>query len=225
MKEWKCQECNREFQQKNHLESHLCGNHKEYKCLECAQVFYRNSHLKRHEKKHSKKYKCPHCCLEFELQSLMIKHKNTHQFECNQCLKKFNNPTVLKKHIRNHAKVECQYCFKPLTKKALKVHIDTVHLNIHSFHCECGKSFKHKHLLQRHITRGCSNDHPTCPSTPVVESDHHLPIEISPSTEALDIECITGTLTQKRLKCNEKGCWHSFNNQYLLQSHQQAFHY
>jgi uncharacterized Zn-finger protein len=79
---------------------------------------------------------------------------------CDECLKVFRNPQLLKIHKRNaHLKVRphCDLCLKSFTtKRALNDHTENVHERKKPWYCKiCGQTFRARvfltdHYLEKH---------------------------------------------------------------------------
>ena len=82
---------------KKHLEKHqmIHKNQKQFKCNECKKQFRQLSHLKIHQLIHSKepKYKSNECNKRFKqlihLKSHLLVHSNVRKYKCNECNKHF----------------------------------------------------------------------------------------------------------------------------------------
>ena len=78
---------------------------------------------------------------------------------CEICCKTFENRTYLQRHIRTaHSQSDlfypCQHCYKQFKSNALRSnHIKIVHL-INNAACDvCGKVYKNKNLLGKHVRK------------------------------------------------------------------------
>ena len=72
-------------------------------------------------------------------------------FDCQICKKSFENQWLCEVHVESvHGKENCRICFKPLSKKSLKEHIQSVHSDI-KFKCDiCQKEFSLERNLKKH---------------------------------------------------------------------------
>ncbi|XP_043677255.1 zinc finger protein 347-like isoform X1 [Vespula pensylvanica] len=113
------------------------GNNSDIMCGKCEKTFQTKESCELHEK---------------------IIHENEKPFICNICNKSFAYQTNLKGHMLTHEGNKsdkgypCDICGKVLNHPSSVVyHKEAEHNNGRRFVCnKCGKSFKHKQLLQRH---------------------------------------------------------------------------
>jgi uncharacterized Zn-finger protein len=213
---------------------------KQHKCTECEKTFYSASNLNRHKTTHlPKEYLCPQCPQVFTKWSLLQKHrKQIHKFECKICRMVLNSQDNLKRHLRIHDQnrplYECEIClriFKSANSK--RVHVMTVHLGERPYECSCGKTFGHKHLLQRHKT----NVHKDVDKA--VVNDHGLQLENNASevkneilqdTESNDFTKMLTGYDYKRqsisrpIGCYFGGCPLKFTRIYDLERHIESAH-
>lgn len=120
-------------------------------------------------KKNLKIYSCEICQQNLSSPAHLQKHINTkHQppkdFICDFEGKHFNTKDKLRLHVFQHRlyyKVSCTVCFKEYkTNQSMRKHLRT-HFEHHQ--CDaCGHTFKHKRLLQNHIS-AIHQEYPTIP--------------------------------------------------------------
>lgn len=135
-----CLACNKQFEEKEALLSHLkvhqkiqSSSPKSLACGDCGKIFGRMYHLKRHIVTHQKDadgecYTCPDCRKRFAFPEDLNKHLQVHVKEnngtCPKCNRTFSGAEELEAHMRLHLK---------------------------SFPCDtCGKKFKVEYALKKH---------------------------------------------------------------------------
>ena len=140
-KQFKCNECNKKFNQSSGLKKHnslIHSNERKYKCNECNKRFNRKYYLKSHRLIHSneRQFVCDwsQCGQRFKTNSNLNRHKRIvhlkeRPFECNECQKKFFYKTDLEIHKRIHSGENPLICE----------------------HKNCGKRFNQKSNLDRHV--------------------------------------------------------------------------
>ncbi|KAG7307734.1 hypothetical protein JYU34_006305 [Plutella xylostella] len=143
-------------------------------CRICNKRFSRRGALRRHERAHggARPFACAQCGRTFTQKEVMKRHELIHRdkrpFACTQCPKSFTQRGALTSHARAHGAAmtlhACPHCRKVfLHASGLSRHVKT-----HSgcvFHCgECGRGFKDKSSLKRHIR---NNTHKTTLAPPV----------------------------------------------------------
>ena len=170
-KEFRCDQCNKEFFMKHHLTEHLKthSGEKPFQCDQCDKAFTLKHNLTSHLKIHSRKrpFKCDLCDKAFTKKGNLIYHLRTHNgekpFQCDQCDKAFSRKEHLRYHLRTHSgekPFDCDQCDKAFSQKS---HLRR-HLRIHSgekpFQCDqCEKTFSLKEHLTDHF-RTHSGDKP-----------------------------------------------------------------
>ncbi|SMN22864.1 similar to Saccharomyces cerevisiae YPR186C PZF1 Transcription factor IIIA (TFIIIA) [Maudiozyma saulgeensis] len=158
LKPFDCNQCDKSFARKNHLErhllSHLDNNEKPFHCSICNKGVITSQQLKRHEITHTKSFECPYkgCSEAFykhpQLRShIMAIHLQT--LTCKQCNKTFQRPYRLEHHIKKHHNPEiatpyhcsflgCLQSFKTWTQ--LTLHTKNDHPKLRCNIC-------HKHVV------------------------------------------------------------------------------
>jgi len=156
--------------EENSEESHnVYGEHLE--CNECDEVlenklalldhqkFAHNKQLQENENKGENPLKCNECDAKFiEKYSLKVHvkslHSNIKTYECDDCVYIAQTRVKLMKHIKRTHKFLCHECDANFTKKcSLKVHVESIHLNI-IYECDqCNYTTKTKTLLREHTQK------------------------------------------------------------------------
>ena len=105
----------------------------------------------------AKSLQCSQCLKFLTSQAHFINHLATHNpkdFICDICGRHFNSKDKLRLHMFNHRiyyKIQCAVCDKEYkTNQSMRKHLRT-HFEQHQCD-ECGQVFKHKRLLQNHIS-------------------------------------------------------------------------
>lgn len=146
-KNYKCNECGKEFKYANSLKDHLDihQNTPRYKCSYCSRLFFNSTNYKNH----------------------LLRHTNPDKFKCDVCEERFVNAKSLSQHMqRKHdddkpkEELHCPYedCDKFYFIEAnLKSHIRRVHNsprpNIPQNCSECKFTANSTKNLQRHMWR------------------------------------------------------------------------
>lgn len=137
--------------------SHCNPSISNYKCEECNKVFRNKQSLNTHCKGHIKKA-CPICGVEITVYNLS-KHITNHKAApaiCHLCGITSKNPESLRGHMYyTHSKkrLTCEECGREFKKLyAYKMHIKKEHIGERTFTCDtCGKRFFTNYELNSHI--------------------------------------------------------------------------
>ena len=151
-KKFKCDICNKRFNQKAHLRSHLSRRHLEKNC---------RTLVKDEEKKQEEKEAFLECMKPFaSKENLRVHLKTAHQkeknYKCDKCEKSFGQFSSLDRHLTTvHLKeknYKCEQCGKYFGQIAtLKRHFENVHEGIRKYKCnECPAVFAEKRQLEKH---------------------------------------------------------------------------
>ena len=146
MKLLSCNLCDKKFTYYSHKKAHLLRHYnlKPFKCDICDRSFYMKRHLTDHLRMHegNAKYKCDKCNVAYILPDSLRKHNDLHlssPIECHICKEVFWVTGRFNKHMLKHRRE-----FNDKEK------------GVKPYKCEsCGKGFKAKRFLSRHISAGC----------------------------------------------------------------------
>jgi len=159
---FKCDECDKDFASKNHLQQHI-KTHSSYahKCNQCGKMYNTVKNMKEHIKvMHSeKRLECDECEKLFSTISKLNYHKKgvhvLKSFKCDQCKYRCKTNWDLKKHINqvhNGVLCKCDLCDFQGTSTNLKVHKEAVHENKKNWFCKaCPYSTYHKRSFLKHM--------------------------------------------------------------------------
>lgn len=148
-KPYKCDQCDRSFSKKSHLERHAYVHSKDkpLHCLVCGKGFTTGQQLRRHEITHTKSFRCPYdgCLESFYKHPQLRSHVlavHERKLNCSICNKEFQRPYRLQNHMAKHHNPDVENPYQC------------------SF-ASCAKSFRTWSQLQAHV----KNDHPKlrCP--------------------------------------------------------------
>ncbi|CAG9790456.1 unnamed protein product [Diatraea saccharalis] len=173
---YKCAECNLEFNRENIMLKHFESNHKDrFVCDVCHKLLYNKTELLTHLVKHAKSYKCKFCEFSCDSESEGRKHiMKTHPqvLQCVKCELLFTCRRDFLEHYKEwHEKFICDYCgvsFK--MRYCIKDHIRKQHS---PFVCvPCNKRFTRYNGLWFHnkVRHGPPTDAAYC-----VECDKKYP--------------------------------------------------
>ena len=169
-----CPECGKHFNKKTNLKIHLECVHTNYQpgqvtCSLCNKELKNPHSLKSHLREvhpdprpgdQEQMFRCEECGKVFRKKKDLRGHKYAaHKVDvrtCEVCLGEYKNQTALKQHLRLvHGPTQtasCEIClksFKNLTR--LKHHHLDVHKVDNSVCPDCGKTFKNKFLMTKHL--------------------------------------------------------------------------
>lgn len=153
---FRCQVCNKEFLNRNHLNRHaiIHSGVKPFKCDQCDKGFYRMEHLQRHVIVHTgiRPYKCNFCDKSFFQVGDQMKHLMTH-INGDAQKSETNDDAVTHDAVGQPQSFPCDKCDKVYMKRShLKRHY-TIHSSQKPFKCEiCGQGFSRLEHKKRHMT-------------------------------------------------------------------------
>lgn len=146
---------------RKHMTTH--GMDKKHLCDECGKAFKTKAYLAAHRRTHTvKTYKCSQCDFTSTVNSLIHSHRQIHNdgsVLCDVCGFAYTDRATLKKHKLVHDKNRpfpctypgCTWRFK--TEVMCRAHFRQ-HTTSGRFTCTiCNYAFRHKHHLQRHLSR------------------------------------------------------------------------
>ncbi|XP_011506078.1 PREDICTED: zinc finger protein 761-like isoform X1 [Ceratosolen solmsi marchali] len=165
---FKCDKCNKHFQSKNNLETHVKVVHqgeKPFICEICNKAFAYQSSLKGHKEivhqnnKSDKGFPCDICGKVLNHPSSIMYHKlsehnNGRRFVCNKCGKSFKHKQLLQRHQLVHSEhrpYPCKSCNASFKTKANLLNHQSTHTGEKKHFCElCDHKFAHKTSLTLH---------------------------------------------------------------------------
>ncbi|ONI35730.1 hypothetical protein PRUPE_1G551600 [Prunus persica] len=211
-----CQECGVSFRKPAHLKQHMQSHSLErpYICSvdDCHSSYRRKDHLNRHLLQHQGKlFKCPieNCNREFGFQGNMRRHVNELHSEDSPS----TNGGAQKQHVCKE--IGCGKVFRFASR--LRKHEDShVKLDTVEAFCSepgCMKHFTNEQCLQAHI-HSC-HQHTTCEICGTKQLRNNIKRHLLTHEDKHSIE---------RIKCDYKGCLHTFTTKSNLTKHVKAVH-
>lgn len=167
-----CEVCHQSYKSKRDLSRHfrrMHGTNTSYTCQYCGKFFSRKSDGQVHERKvhrllveHDKDFKCRFCVRGFDTAKFRELHEQNHQrgeLNCKNCGKEYYYRAQCKSHemicgagAAGDDLYTCDYCNKTMARKGSLLPHFATHFSIFTFFCElCGKSYKRKEALKRHL--------------------------------------------------------------------------
>ncbi|XP_052758385.1 PR domain zinc finger protein 5-like isoform X2 [Galleria mellonella] len=152
-----CEEsnCSKSYTSRSHLDRHINNVHKSpekdmlYSCPTCFKNYANRQNLKRHIKIHHKlkvPFTCDVCKAEFRKKNQLSAHI------CDVCSKDFVSLYEKKKHLRHHKTYNCNECqMRFNTWSKYQKHKKTDHANKEFICHDCGRSFKQRSHIVRHV--------------------------------------------------------------------------
>ncbi len=162
---FKCVLCNKNFNKKEYLITHLLNIHLELtiNCKDCNKLIkksYFSEHNKNfHDEDNIYKWSCENCHIDFKHEKIYNRHLKTdkHLFlvknQNDEIKKEIVEKEDIKEKSSNYKKINCDKCdIKFSSINSLNRHINSVHEKINIFNCDlCNKIFTRTDLLRRHI--------------------------------------------------------------------------
>ncbi|KAK7497736.1 hypothetical protein BaRGS_00011131 [Batillaria attramentaria] len=160
-----CKLCKKTFGRLRYLRQHMHTHRadKKHLCDECGKAFKAKSYLAVHRQTHKEKsYSCSQCDFTSSISSLIHAHRQLHSegcVLCDICGSAYGDRTTLKKHKVVHDPSRPYPCtYQGCTWRFSNEVMCRAHFRAHTtpgrFVCSvCGYVFRHKHHLQRHLTK------------------------------------------------------------------------
>ncbi|KAK6637591.1 hypothetical protein RUM44_008013 [Polyplax serrata] len=169
----KCENCDKNFRDKNQLKRHMKRAHGDVKneeplrCEMCKNVYKTRGNLERHQvKEHlTDQVTCPVCNGSFNSKKLESHLKSAHgvktepeteaKFKCKLCDKWFKNKYVRNSHVKEvhlSEPVKCKLCDFEGARTVVRRHKRDVHVEKRFFCSLCPGAFKTLHTLKMHMT-------------------------------------------------------------------------
>ena len=176
-KDIQCPKCDFKTAWQRSLDLHIKVKHEKdtlpkLTCSQCDFVTHSKPSFRSHQKLHQVKdnIECEHCGTRFTRKDsykhhLKIVHGNSKTFKCDECDFVSKYPQAVKahrlwKHTENNKQFQCDLCKKGyVTKKSLKYHIETAHLQTKKYKCEvCEFECFYKRNFKRHMDEHLPDD-------------------------------------------------------------------
>ena len=179
---YNCSQCNKVFSRLRYLRKHskqhilppaqklvtgkqpLSANgEKRFTCEQCGKSFKFKHYLQVHIRSHNNKmFQCNECDFQSDINAAIHAHRQVHNqgsVLCDICGYAYSDRSTLSKHLRVHDMSRpyactfpsCTWRFK--TEMMCRAHV-RAHTTEGKFRCWlCGYLFRHKHHLQRHVSK------------------------------------------------------------------------
>ncbi|KAJ1721339.1 Transcription factor IIIA [Coemansia erecta] len=226
--------CNKAYTRETHLAVHARTHslERKYPCTQtgCSAAFNTNQHLKRHLATHetsSRPFACTYadCTRTFAKRNQLHVHVCSHTGElpyaCSECSQSFKYPSQLQKHRVAHTEMityHCAKCSQSFGKwSELQAHRREHGPKWHA--CDvCGKEFKRRHMLGRHLL---THD----PERPMFccSFDECSRFYLDENSLDMHVRAVHDG-ERKRYACESEGCGKSFAYRHTLRRHAARAH-
>ena len=236
-----CNQCNKVFSRLRYLRKHskqhalpstktACkAGDKKFTCEQCGKAFKFKHYLQAHKRSHDTKiFRCNECDFVSNINAAIHAHRQIHNqgsVLCDICGYAYSDKSTLTKHYRVHDLTRpyactfqgCTWRFK--TEIMCRAHI-RAHTTEGKFRCwVCGYLFRHKHHLQRHV----SKMHKLKLSVKEMDAQVKYQSARSTVTESDAIEIAAEVTPQIEIQC--KDCCLDFDTKEQLEEHFTKFHH
>ena len=161
--QFRCDVCNKQYNQKYNYDAHIATRHLGKfvgECDKCDKKFTSKTGFTLHMKRHNgdSNYQCLTCGKGFAKLWELTRHGATHTdekpFSCQQCKLSFKHKCSLVRHNCTPEKLRCAECQKDFKNLRTLENHQSVHSSYRPYVCPwCGKMFRWRYSLTRHSKR------------------------------------------------------------------------